>query len=155
VEGSGQASPSTGNNDILTYPLQITQRREARGQLITRRHVSLRHTGRFFVRVMRIPRQQQRSQNVASALQAKCLQIYNTLSQSPEVESNPDIPIFCVGSWDFLCACPFIYHCLTSETRLLRCLSNLLSADRIVFSSKEDVRILFTSHMSYGLHLFR
>ncbi|KAJ7788763.1 hypothetical protein B0H14DRAFT_2947191 [Mycena olivaceomarginata] len=72
---------------------------------------------------MRIPRQQQRSQNVASALQAKCLQIYNTLSQSPEVESNPDIPIFCVGSWDFLC------------------LSNLLSADRIVFSSKEDTCI--------------
>ncbi|KAJ7842101.1 hypothetical protein B0H14DRAFT_3140018 [Mycena olivaceomarginata] len=66
---------------------QITQRRNARDQLISQRHIVLA---------------QQRSHAVASALQEKCQQIYSTLSQLPEVESNPHIPIFCVGSWDFL-----------------------------------------------------
>ncbi|KAJ7822388.1 hypothetical protein B0H14DRAFT_3146386 [Mycena olivaceomarginata] len=87
---------------------QITQRRNARDQLISQRHIVLA---------------QQRSHAVASALQEKCQQIYSTLSQLPEVESNPHIPIFCVGSWDFLT------------------LSRLLPANPLVFSSKEDTSI--------------
>ncbi|KAJ7744706.1 hypothetical protein B0H14DRAFT_2986644, partial [Mycena olivaceomarginata] len=85
---------------------QIAQRRGTRNQLISQRRIVLA---------------KQRSYAVALALHEKCQQIYCTFSQLPEGESNPHIPVFCVGSWDFMS------------------LSSLLPP--LVFSSKEDLSI--------------
>ncbi|KAJ6623891.1 hypothetical protein B0H10DRAFT_2008729 [Mycena sp. CBHHK59/15] len=77
----------------------------------------------FRVPLKLIVSQQRRSHSVASALREKHQQIYRALSQLPDGHDTPHIPIFCVGSCDYLC------------------LSRLLPATPLVFSSKEDTSI--------------
>lgn len=60
----------------------------------------------FRVPLKLIASQQRRSHSVASALREKHRQIYSALSQLPDGHDTPHIPIFCVGSCDYLCAGP-------------------------------------------------
>ncbi|KAJ7480387.1 hypothetical protein B0H11DRAFT_2024898 [Mycena galericulata] len=87
---------------------KVTAKRQAREQRILLRNNLLA---------------QRRSHAVASALREKCQHIYRSLSQLPEDQSSAHIPIFCVGSCDYLS------------------LSHLLPAAPLVFSSKEDTSI--------------
>ncbi|KAJ7934738.1 hypothetical protein B0H13DRAFT_1855029 [Mycena leptocephala] len=93
---------------LQEWKTKITAKRQAREQRIFQRHKLLA---------------QRRSGSVASALQEKCRHIYSTLWQLPEGQSAPHIPIFCVGSCDYLC------------------LSRLLPATPLVFSSEKDTSI--------------
>ncbi|KAJ7940096.1 P-loop containing nucleoside triphosphate hydrolase protein [Mycena leptocephala] len=93
---------------VEEWKKKITAKRQAREQRILRRNNLLA---------------QRRSHSVASALREKHQQIYRALSQLPDGHDTPHIPIFCVGSCDYLC------------------LSRLLPATPLVFSSKEDTSI--------------
>ncbi|KAJ7909877.1 hypothetical protein B0H13DRAFT_2661314 [Mycena leptocephala] len=96
------------SNKVGEWKEKITTKRQDREQRILLRNSLLA---------------QHRSHSVASVLQEKHRQIYSTLSQLPDGQAIPHIPIFCVGSCDYLC------------------LSRLLPATPLVFSSKEDTSI--------------
>ncbi|KAJ7814970.1 hypothetical protein B0H14DRAFT_3878507, partial [Mycena olivaceomarginata] len=102
----GRINRRPQDDKVKGWKNQIAQRRGTRNQLISQRRIVLA---------------KQRSDAVALALHEKCQQIYCTFSQLPEGESIPHIPVFCVGSWDFMS------------------LSSLLPP--LVFSSKEDTSI--------------